>query len=494
MASRRSFKLTLRLFLPTFFLLWAIIGLMMWYTISTEKDLRMELLQDRLRTVTTSVLNAYERGVNLQQQVRFIDEFFDNTTFYDLRVTVYDENDQVIAKVGNPIVVEDAAHHHVPEIESSKKYGQGSGVRISPETARESFYDAATSNDGFVTVIATVPYTKNMERAISYDSMIWIVVFALGIAASGINYVIARRSGRVISNLHNFAKAVNRGETIAIDSMKFPRGEIGDVTREIMRLYREKGKATQRMEHEHEVALRANEEKARIKRQTANNLNHELKTPVGIIKGYVDTICADPDMPQPMVRNFLLKVQEHADRLTQLLKDVSSITRLEDGSQQIETTDFDFHDLIYNIASDLEVSHMNENMEFEWDVPFDTYVRANYTLVNNAVMNLVKNAVKYSKGTVMTLKLVKQDENFCTFLFADNGTGVGEEHLPHLFDRFYRVDTGRARKRGGTGLGLPIVKSTFQALGGEITVRNAETHGLEFVFTLPKPKNIEIHQ
>ncbi|MDE6367533.1 MAG: HAMP domain-containing histidine kinase, partial [Muribaculaceae bacterium] len=142
--------------------------------------------------------------------------------------------------------------------------------------------------------------------------------------------------------------------------------------------------------------------------------------------------------------------------------------------------------LIYNVANDLEVSDINGSMEFDWQIPFDTYVRGNYTLLNNAVMNLVRNAAKYSKGTRMQLRLTGRTDKEYTFSFADDGTGVGEEHIPHLFDRFYRVDEGRARKSGGTGLGLPIVKSTFTALGGDIYVRNIKPHGLEFVFTLPK--------
>lgn len=174
------------------------------------------------------------------------------------------------------------------------------------------------------------------------------------------------------------------------------------------------------------------------------------------------------------------------DRLTFLLKDVSSITRLDEAGAQVEVTPFDFHDLVYNIASDLEVSHINEGMDFDWDIPFDTMVLGNYTLLNNALMNLIRNSAKYSKGSVMSLTVIGSDEGMYTFRFADNGTGVGEEHIPHLFDRFYRVDEGRARKSGGTGLGLPIVKSTFEALGGKITVSNAKPHGLEFIFTLKK--------
>lgn len=486
MALRRSFKLIWRLFLPLVVLLWTIIGLMLWYTIRNETDVRKEILESQLNNVNATLLAAYEEGKDLHSTLEFIDEYNDNTVFDNLRVSVFNENSTLIASVGTPIVLEDADHQKVPEVDQVQEQGHATSVRESLTDRRKMMFNVMTSNDGAITVFAGIPYNARIAVALDYDPMIWMLVFALALVATVIAYVIAHRLSSVVNNLHRFAMKASSSRDYNIESMKFPKDEIGDVAREIVRLYREKDKATQRMEHEHEVALRANEEKARIKRQTANNLNHEIKTPVGIIKGYLDTINSDPDMPEGLRQSFLKKAQEHADRLTQLLKDVSSITRLEDGSQQVETTDFDFHDLIYNIASDLEVSNINEGLEFEWNIPFDTIVRGNYTLLNNAIMNLVRNAAKYSKGTRISLNLIGERDDSYTFSFADDGTGVGEEHLSHLFDRFYRVDEGRSRKSGGTGLGLPIVKSTFQALGGEITVHNAKPHGLEFVFTLQK--------
>lgn len=92
----------------------------------------------------------------------------------------------------------------------------------------------------------------------------------------------------------------------------------------------------------------------------------------------------------------------------------------------------------------------------------------------------------HSRGTAMSLKLLSESPKFYTFSFSDNGTGVPQESLPHLFERFYRVDTGRSRKAGGSGLGLPIVRNVIMVLGGAISVRNQSTGGLEFIFTLPK--------
>lgn len=488
MASRKSDKLFWRLFTPLAFLLWVIIGLIVWYNISNEVELRRSMLESQLRNVNATILDAYEHGADLQETLNFIDNYNDNTTLNDLKISVFNEFSEPIAHIGQVILIEDADHRVIPELLVAEAEGQATNIRPDLWQSVEAMFNVMTSNDGAIRTITSAPYSPSIARALNYNSMIWIVVIALAALATSLIAVFARRIAKSVYTLHSFAQRAAEGSDISLDNIRFSHDEIGDVTHEILRLYLEKDRATKRLEHEHTVALRANEEKSRIKRQTANNLNHEIKTPVGIIKGYLDTILSDPDMPEPLMRTFLKKAQEHTDRLTQLLKDVSSITRLEEGASQVEVTDFDFHDLIYNVANDLEVSDINGSMEFDWQIPFDTYVRGNYTLLNNAVMNLVRNAAKYSKGTRMQLRLTGRTDKEYTFSFADDGTGVGEEHIPLLFDRFYRVDEGRARKSGGTGLGLPIVKSTFTALGGDIYVRNIKPHGLEFVFTLPKAK------
>lgn len=125
-------------------------------------------------------------------------------------------------------------------------------------------------------------------------------------------------------------------------------------------------------------------------------------------------------------------------------------------------------------------------MKFEYDIPVNCHVKGNANLLTSMLTNLTKNAILHSHGTVMGLKLVVESKRFYTFSFYDNGTGVKAEELPRLFERFYRIDAGRSRKVGGTGLGLPIVKNTVEAHGGTMSVHNRATGGLEFVFTLHK--------
>lgn len=168
-----------------------------------------------------------------------------------------------------------------------------------------------------------------------------------------------------------------------------------------------------------------------------------------------------------------------------MLNDISTITRLEEAATSIPTEKIDFQEVVFTTANDIVESGVNKSMEFVYDIPFDTFIRGNFNLLGNVISNLAKNAANYSGGTEMGIKLINKNRNFYTFSFYDNGKGVEATHLPHLFDRFYRVDTGRSRKNGGTGLGLAIIKSTILTLGGTISVRNRKGGGLEFLFTLP---------
>ena len=232
--------------------------------------------------------------------------------------------------------------------------------------------------------------------------------------------------------------------------------------------------------------MHAIEERRRVQHQLTNNINHELKTPVGVIRGYLETVLSSDDMDQETQRYFLTRALSNVERLCSLLNDVSTMTRLEEGSRKIIISELNFHDLVYAIKDDLQQSGTLKNMTFEFNIPLKCSVFANPNLLTSALTNLARNAAIHSHGTEMGINLIAESDRFYTFSFWDNGNGVPEEHVPHLFERFYRVEAGRSRKSGGTGLGLPIVKSTVESLGGTISVSNRSAGGLEFRFTLKK--------
>ena len=160
------------------------------------------------------------------------------------------------------------------------------------------------------------------------------------------------------------------------------------------------------------------------------------------------------------------------------------MTRLDESGSTISMREVDFHSLIFSLADDVTKSGILKDMDFRFNIPIDCKVMGNEDLLISVIQNLIKNACAYSQGTQMGVELLGRNERYYTFSFFDNGVGVSKEHMEHLFERFYRVDSGRSRKAGGTGLGLPIVKSCINTMGGSVSVRNRRGGGLEFIFTL----------
>lgn len=347
------------------------------------------------------------------------------------------------------------------------------------------FLSRAESDDGRIMVLSALPFDADVSDAIDVDSTVWVVIGGCMFLTLFITYYFTRMLTRSVTLLKDFAyRAATGGHFTGYD--KFPRNELGDISRQIVALYNERERAVEQIRKERKVAIHAIEEKVRVTRQMTNNINHEIKTPVGIVRGYLETILADPDMDTATRTRFLERMLSNVERLSGLLNDVSIMTRLENGGDKIAVNKVDMYDLVYQIEYDMPANNLAGEMEFSFDIPLECYVAGNYGLINGMICGLIRNAAMYSGGTKIGLRLISESERFYMFAFYDNGNGVAEEHLPHLFERFYRVDTGRSRKQGGTGLGLPIVKSTVVTHGGTISVHNRSTGGLEFIFSLPK--------
>ncbi|MDE6322049.1 MAG: HAMP domain-containing histidine kinase [Muribaculaceae bacterium] len=476
-----------RLFIPIVLILWIIIATMMAFQFRRERTARAEEIKAQLMFINSRIIDSYEDGLIPESFLDFIGNYYDDDVFHEIMVSVYDiDGDSLLLGVGQPL----------PNSDSVPNSARGVGIDAAHldatlrEAAAESemfYYSVDTTKDGKVRSIIAMPYSVSLADTLAADPEMWIVTIILTLIATFIAYWATRYLSRNIRLLRDFT---NHAATASAEEFlyetRFPADELGDISRQIVNIYNKRAQAVKDLEYEHRMAMKATKEKSRIKRQLTNNINHELKTPIGIIKGYVDTILENPDMSDEQRNTFLKKVSANVDRLCSMLNDMSTITRLEENGENIPTETIDFHELLFTVADEVRESGMLKDMTFTYDLPFDCYVKGNISLLNGMLLNLTKNAINYSKGTEIGLKLVAENQNFYTFSFFDNGVGVEDKHLPFLFDRFYRVDSGRSRKVGGTGLGLPIVKSTVLSLGGTISVQNRPEGGLEFMFTLPK--------
>ena len=216
------------------------------------------------------------------------------------------------------------------------------------------------------------------------------------------------------------------------------------------------------------------------------NVSHELKTPLTSIKGFVETLMDGAISNPQMAEKFLKIIMLEAERLTRLINDILSISKLESGMTevtleriQLDKMAFDAADMLRIHAAEKDVTinaHRNKK---------PTYIIGNPDRVEQMLINLIENGIKYNKpGGSVTVHVFGNDRE-ANLTISDTGIGIAEEHLPRLFERFYRVDKGRSRSMGGTGLGLAIVKHIVRSMNGEIEVHSKIGEGTEFLVTLP---------
>lgn len=482
MGLKKHIKYQWRLLLPLLLLVWLIVIVLGVWMFHTEKKLRVEKIRTQITLVNSRIVAAYDSNIDPSDFLEFISEYYrENPLYDDIRMSIY-HSGSIIYQIGEPIQVPDTRDIKTGSVTSA------AGTQFDTnESRRESnfYYDVIQSRDHKLQVYTMLPFGPEVIAASSASKSIYVILLAVAILATVVALIIAHRIGKNISMLRDFALRAGSDPTF-VPSMAFPRDEIGDIARQIVKFYNERSASIIKLKREHTVAMHALEEKTRLKRELTNNINHELKTPIGVIKGYLDTINEHPDMDEDSRRHFMQKVGEHVNRLTQLLDDISSITRLEYGSKMINTEPVDFHEIAFQAVSDLETSGLMGQMTFNYDIPTYCRVIGNSGLLMAMINNLAKNAAMYSKGTECNLILTDKDDEFFHFAFYDNGVGVKESSLPHLFERFFREDSGRSRKKGGTGLGLCIVQNTIEALGGTISASNREGGGLLFRFTLKR--------
>lgn len=224
-----------------------------------------------------------------------------------------------------------------------------------------------------------------------------------------------------------------------------------------------------------------------LKQQLTSNIAHELKTPLSSIKGYLETMINNANIPADKQRYFLEKAFAQSERLTDLLNDISLLNNIEDAGGLFEFKPLKINPVIRDVIENLKSRLTDKNMTYTIDVDMDVVVNGNESLLFSVFQNLVENSINYAgDNTSILIRKYLEDDKYYYFQYTDSGTGIAEEHLPRIFERFYRVDYGRSRENGGTGLGLSIVKNAVLLHQGEISARNKAEGGLEFLFSLAK--------
>ena len=228
------------------------------------------------------------------------------------------------------------------------------------------------------------------------------------------------------------------------------------------------------------------------RREFLGNISHELKTPLFTIQGYILTLVDGGALKDKKVREkYLRRAAKGVDRIISIVKDLDLITQFESGIKTVDRSEFNIFDLVDNVFDLLEFESEKNNISLKIENKNNSliYVNADQERILQVLTNLIVNSIKYGSDNGYT-KVIVEDFNKEKVIvrIIDNGEGIEEEHIPRLFERFYRIDKNRSRKKGGSGLGLSIVKHIIEAHNEQIFVKSKIGEGTEFSFTLSKPK------
>ncbi|MBO5044044.1 MAG: sensor histidine kinase [Alistipes sp.] len=428
MASETKISFHKRLFLMLLAFSWAIVLCFIGFQYLREKEYKSQFLNAQLQQYNRHLLDTVEEGLPYEDYIATHDKPFE-----ELRISIITLSGAVV--YDNTISL-DSLDNHLgrPEVATALAEGEGYNIsRQSTSDGREYFYSATRGER--VIVRTAIPYSSTLQDLLEADWSFLIVMISITLIMSVVAYFTTRRLGKDIER-------VNRYE--------------------------------------------AEQERNRLKRQLTNNINHELKTPVASIQVCLETLLSGINISEEKRQELIERCYAHNDRLRRLLNDVSLITRMEDGSALINREKVVINEIIDEVSEELEMLPEEERMMLHLDFNEEVIVNGNPSLIGSIFRNLTENAIAYSEGKNIYISLLENNEQLCRIRFEDDGKGVEQKHLPHLFERFYRVDKGRSRQKGGTGLGLAIVKHAVLFHGGTITATNRPNGGLRFEFTVKK--------
>ena len=226
-----------------------------------------------------------------------------------------------------------------------------------------------------------------------------------------------------------------------------------------------------------------------VRRDFVANVSHELRTPITSIKGFVETLLDDGLDNHANARRFLSIVLRQANRLDAIISDLLLLSRIERGNddQRIETDAEPLAQVLQVAQETCEKKAHDKSIHVDVDCPCDLMAKINAPLLEQAVVNLIDNAIKYSDPGATVRVTACREQSSAVIRVIDNGRGIAANHLPRLFERFYRVDKARSRELGGTGLGLAIVKHIMTAHQGSVYVESTVGRGSTFTLRLPLP-------
>ena len=467
----KSFQKNLLVSIGGIFLLYSIcFGI---YQHQREKDYKTDIMHSRLQMYNYEMMQTLGNDSILNQDL--FREYINRHHINGLRITVINNHGKVLLDSHEAATHSLENHLKRKEIQEALRSGNGYDIKRTSASTNDTYFYSATKF-GNIIIRSAIPYSTDLLRSLQADNTYIYFAILLTVLLGIVLYFNTKRISSHIGYLQEFAKKAENGSELDHElERRLPDDELGDISHTIITLY-------WKLRH-------SEEDKERIKRQLTQNAAHELKTPTASIHGYLESILDNPEMPADKRQHFLERCFAQSERMCKLLLDMEQLTKLDERPHVMQKENnkrvaLDIVPIIHNVLEDTALQLLEKGFSVDIQIPKKIMIFSSQLEPEGAIYsifrNIIDNAIAYAAGaTKITIKY-----NDGVFSLADNGQGVPAEHLPHLFERFYRVDKGRSRKLGGTGLGLAIVKNTVAAHGGWVMAESTPGGGLTIRFSL----------
>ena len=442
------------------------------YTNSLALDQAQEGILDKLRSHTNAIL-FYSNSSEKTTFQGLATEYSDAS---GLRVTLIAADGTVIGESSIPITELQQMDNHIerPEVLAAQDFGEGSSTRYSNTLKIEFIYFAKKVDQNyygfkFIRIAQTLKSVKDLAG--TYREFYYLIIAFIVLVIIVAWFLLKNWLTDPIRELTQAADDISKGDLSRRININTGGIEIDELAANM-----------------NQMAMKLDEDFRRIKRmekvrsEFLGNVTHELKTPISSISGYIETLLEGAIKDENVNLGFLERSLENVQRLEDLVTDLVEISRIETGELRMNFEYFNIHDLLNDLFKDAHQRNSNKTLKIQLEVPDKKlFIYGDKSRLDQVIANLLSNAMRYTDQGQIRIKVMRRD-NELIFSIRDTGIGVSRKALSRIFERFYRTDKARDRRKGGTGLGLAISKHIIEAHGSHIYVDSLEGKGSTFSF------------
>lgn len=404
----------------------------------------------------------------------------------NIRITLINADGKVIADSDVPPDKLSTIENHLsrPEVQEALKKDVGTNMRRSATVGRDFLYVAKALDAPFgggvfrdlKFIRLSMPLEEVQSEINSIRFNILIAGFVVLVLITGISMLVSNRISKPMVQIARSLERIRSGdlsERISIGS-KDEIGRVASAVNELVEKLKDDIAQLQRLE--------------RVRSEFLGNVSHELRTPIFAIQGYLETLLKGALNDESVNRSFLEKAQANAHRLDALLADLINISQIESGEMKMSFRYFRINEFLEATTKDFQPSAQQLGVGLSLDLQTSDAeeVYGDRERIQQVMSNLIENALRYNKKDGQVIVSTRANNRAVEITVKDSGVGMASEHLPRIFERFYRVDSNRSREVGGTGLGLAIVKHIIEAHESTVDVESEVRRGTAFRFSLRK--------